>query len=111
LTRPKFSVFPAYPQARSRVHHPVMTRPFSRSTLPLAALSLALMVLVGACTMSSQQRADRDAERCAASGYQPTSDAYADCLTRLGTERDARVQARHREMMEKSVAPPLSPGQ
>jgi hypothetical protein len=88
-----------------------MTHSSSRSILPLAMLPLALAVLVGACTMSSEQRAERDAERCAASGYQPKSDAYADCVTRLGTERDARVQARHREMMEKSVAPPLSPGQ
>ena len=88
-----------------------MTRPLSRSPLPLAVLPLALTVLLGACTMSASQRADRDAERCAASGYQPKSDAYADCITRLGTERDARVQARHREMMERSMAPPLSPGQ
>jgi hypothetical protein len=61
--------------------------------------------------MSSEQRAERDAERCAASGYQPKSDAYADCVTRLGTERDARVQTRHREMLEKSIAPPISRGQ
>jgi hypothetical protein len=88
-----------------------MTRPLGRLKLLLAMLPLALTVLVGACTMSAEQRADRDAERCAASGYQPKSDAYADCVTRLQTERDSRVRARHQEMLEESVAPPLSRGQ
>ena len=35
---------------------------------------------------------------------------FADCLARRATERDVRVQTRHREMLEKSVAPPLSRG-
>ena len=84
-----------------------MTRPFCRSILPLALLT----ALVGACTMSASQRAERDAERCAASGYHPKSDAYADCMTRLATERDTRVQTRHREMTERSMAPPILRGQ
>ena len=79
----------------------------------LAVILLALGALAAGCSsmQSAEQRADQDAERCKAGGRQPDSKEFKDCVIRLETERQTRVQARHREMMERSIAPPITRGQ
>lgn len=67
-------------------------------------LLLALGPLVTGC-LSVGQLGQRDEERCAARGLQPNTDAYANCLTSLETERKLRMDARHREQVERSAAP------
>ena len=75
---------------------------FIRRSILLFALSAAL----ASCAASPQQLAQRNDERCAARGLQPQTDAFADCVTRLETERDVRMQSRHRDLLEKTTAPP-----
>jgi hypothetical protein len=82
-----------------------MTRTLSRSIL-----LLALGLPMAGCITTAEQVAQRNNERCAERGYQPKTDAFADCLVRLDSERDARLQARHREVTEKSGAPSLNRG-
>jgi hypothetical protein len=65
---------------------------------------LALGLLVAGCS-SASQLAQRDEERCAARGLQPKTDAYMNCLAGLETERKLRMDARHREQVERSAAP------
>jgi hypothetical protein len=56
---------------------------------------------VAACASSAEQQAQRDDERCAARGLQPNTKAHDDCVTSLANQRDARMQQRHREMVER----------
>jgi hypothetical protein len=74
------------------------------------ALLLALGSLATGCITTAEQQAKRNNERCADRGLQPNSDAFADCIVRLETERDARMEARRREMVEKSAIPPSNRG-
>ena len=64
-----------------------MTRSFGR---PL--LVLALCALTAGCITSAEQQAQRNEERCAARGYQPNTDAFKDCMVRIDTERELRMQ-------------------
>ena len=86
-------------------HIPVMTRSVSRSIL-----LLALSVAVVGCAMTAEQVALRNNERCTARGYQPNTDAFADCIVRLETESTVRRDARHRELTETSGAPSSNRG-
>ena len=70
-------------------------------------LLLALGLFVAGCS-SASQLAQRDEERCAARGLQPQTDAYTNCLVSLETERKLRMDARHREQVERSAAPSFS---
>jgi hypothetical protein len=70
---------------------------------------LALGGLLAACA-SAAQLGDRDKERCTERGYQPNTDAFADCLLRLESERSARTEQRRREMLEKPALPPSNRG-
>jgi uncharacterized protein YecT (DUF1311 family) len=63
-------------------------------------LLLALTALASACATSPEEQARRDGERCAA-GHQPQSKSYEDCLSRVASDRDARLQQRHRELVER----------
>ena len=75
--------------------------------------SLALLaptLLVTGCVTSPEQIAKRNADQCTARGYQPNTDAYADCLVRVDTERDQRSESRRREALEKPAIPPLNRG-
>jgi hypothetical protein len=56
---------------------------------------------VAACASSAEQQAQRDDERCAARGLQPNSKEHDDCVTSLASQRDARMERRHREMVER----------
>lgn len=69
-------------------------------------LLLVLSALVAGCATSTEQLAQRNNERCAARGLQPNTDAFAECATRLETERDVRIQSRHRDLLEKTSSPP-----
>jgi hypothetical protein len=60
---------------------------------------------VAACASSAEQQAQRDDERCTARGYQPNSKAHDDCVTSLAAQRDARMQQRHRELVERPATP------
>ena len=70
-------------------------------------LLLALSAALAGCASSSERIAQRNNEQCAARGLAPNSDAFADCVTRLETERDARINARHRDLVTQTTAPPL----
>jgi hypothetical protein len=79
---------------------PLMTSSFGRPILVLA-----LCALSSGCITTAEQQAQRNDERCAERGYQPKSDAFADCLVRLDTERSLRLQQRQHEIAEKSAIP------
>jgi hypothetical protein len=72
-------------------------------TLPL----LLLGAVLAGCA-SAGQRAAHNEERCVARGFQPKTDAFSDCLVRLDSEREQRMDARRNELLEKSSSP-LSP--
>jgi hypothetical protein len=80
-----------------------MTYPFCRPIL-----LLALSALVAGCATSPEQLAQRDGDRCAARGLQPNTKAHDDCLTQLQNQRDARNQARHRELVERPAPTPYN---
>jgi hypothetical protein len=83
----------------------IMTCSFRRSLL-----ALALCVLTTGCLTSAEQQAARNNERCAARGYQPDTDAFKDCLVRLDTERELRIQTRRQEMLERTAIPSSNRG-
>ena len=68
---------------------------------------LMLSALVAGCT-SAGQLAQRDNERCVSLGLQPKSDAFSDCVVRVESERQQRMDNNRREMMEKPFIPPTS---
>lgn len=75
-----------------------------------AMLILPIGVLASGCITTAEQQAKRNEERCVERGYQPKTDAFSDCVVRLEGERSARMDARHREQVEKSAAPSLNRG-
>lgn len=75
-----------------------------RSTIAM----FVLLACAGCATSSPEQIAARNEQRCIARGYQPKTDAFADCLTRVDGERDTRMQQRHREEVERSGVPGAS---
>ena len=77
--------------------------------MPRFILLTLLGALLAGCT-SAAQIAQRNEERCQERGYQPKTDAFADCVTRLETERSVRGEQRRREMLEQSAAPPSNRG-
>ena len=86
-------------------HIPDMTR-----ALPRSILLLALALPIAGCVTTAEEIAKRNNARCVERGYQPNTDAFSDCLVRLDSERDLRMQERHREITEKSGAPSLNRG-
>lgn len=64
-----------------------------------------LIALVAACAMSAEQQAQSDGERCAARGLQVNSKAHDECITSLQSQRDARLQRRHQELVERPSTP------
>jgi hypothetical protein len=76
---------------------------------PFIILFAILGALLAGCT-SAKQIAERNEERCQARGLQPKTDAYQECIVQLDNERDRRVEARRREMIEQSAAPPSNRG-
>jgi hypothetical protein len=74
---------------------------------PLLLLSLAL--LATGCA-STEQLAQRNEERCAARGFARDSDAFKNCLVDLDSERDARMEANRRRMLEQSSPPYIPAG-
>jgi hypothetical protein len=79
-------------------------------TMTRFILLTLLGALLAGCISTAEQIAQRNEERCQARGYQPKTDAFADCVTRLETERSARGEQRRREMLEQSAAPPSNRG-
>ena len=73
-----------------------------------SVLLLALSVLAAGCITTAEQAARRNEERCVARGYQPKTDAFNDCVVRLETERDQRMESRRREALEKPDNPTAS---
>jgi hypothetical protein len=67
-------------------------------------LLLTLCLALAGC-MTAAQRAQNDEQRCAARGLPPNSDAFKDCVVQLETERQMRIDARHREQVERSANP------
>ena len=83
--------------------------PASGVTMTRFLLLTLISASLAGCT-SAAQIAQNNEERCQARGYQPKTDAFADCVTRLETERSVRGEQRRREMLEQSAAPPSNRG-
>ncbi len=77
-------------------------------TAPRFLLLAALCALAAGCLSSRDQVAQRNNERCAARGFQPNTDRFSECLVALDSERDARMESRRRDMMERSNVPPAA---
>jgi uncharacterized protein YecT (DUF1311 family) len=75
---------------------------FCRSLLLLSVMG----GLVAACATAAQQTQNDD-DRCTAHGLKPTTKEHDDCVTRLQSSRDARLQQRHQEMVERPAATPF----
>jgi hypothetical protein len=82
----------------------------SGATMTRFILLSLLGALLAGCGTSAEQLAQRNEERCQARGYQPKTDAFADCVTRLESERSLRGEQRRRELLEQSAAPPSNRG-
>ena len=79
-------------------------------TVPLRA---ALYLRVSTARQAEHDVSIPDQKRqgeayCAARGYQPKTDAYADCLLRLESDRSARTEQRRRDALEQSYFPSAS---
>ena len=74
-------------------------------------LLLALLVpLAGCATSSPEQIAQRNNDRCIARGYKPGTDEFADCVVRVDSERDQRMERNRRDLMERPSDPGLPKG-
>ena len=52
----------------------------------------------------------RNNDRCIARGYKPGTDEFADCVVRVDSERDQRMERNRRDLMEKPSDPGLPQG-
>jgi hypothetical protein len=78
-------------------------------SIPVRFLALtAVCLLTAGCLSPREQLSQRDQDRCVARGYQPGTDAHADCLTGIESERQTRMESRRRDMMERSNIPPAA---
>jgi hypothetical protein len=62
--------------------------------------------LVAGCAMTAAQQTQSDEQRCEARGLKPTTKEHDDCVSRLQSTSDARMQRRHQEMVERPAATP-----
>jgi hypothetical protein len=76
----------------------------------LALLAIGGLATGCVTTTTPEQQAKINEERCVARGYQPKTDAFSDCVVRLESERDTRLQQRHREAAERNGIPSTSRG-
>ena len=81
-----------------------------RSSHCRTILLLALSVLATGCVTTAEQQAKHNEERCVARGYKPGTDEFADCVVRVDSERDLRMEKNRRELMEKPDGPSLPRG-
>lgn len=72
-------------------------------TMRLLLLPVVALLLAGCWTTG--QLAQRDSERCVARGYRPDTPDFKKCLVEVETERQTKMDARHREMLERSAIP------
>jgi hypothetical protein len=61
---------------------------------------LVLSIFLASCSAETHSVAQRN-DVCAARGHQPDTDAFSDCVVRLESERELRIDARRRELLEK----------
>ena len=71
-------------------------------------LALALGLLVTGCATSPERQAQLDNARCTNADRQPGSKAHDDCVSRIVAQRDARLQQRHRELVEQRAPTPYN---
>ncbi len=73
---------------------------------------LTLSVTLASCitTSSPEQIAQRNNDRCIARGYKPGTDDFADCVVRVDSERDQKMERNRRELLEKPDGPGLPRG-
>ena len=83
-----------------------MTAPLWRTAL----IPLIGLLATGCLTTSPEQQTKRNEERCIERGYKPKTDDFADCVVRIENERSARMDARHRDEVERSAMPSLNRG-
>jgi hypothetical protein len=99
--RLKISAIVTYPQARmGRASHMI-------SSLRRGILVSIMSGLVAACAMSPEKQAQNDEQRCTARGLKPTTKEHDDCVSGLTSSRDARMQQRHRELVERPAPTPF----
>ena len=77
-------------------------------TRNLLVLSMLAALLAGCA--SAKDVAARNEARCQARGLEPKTDNYENCIRQLETERDARMESRRREELEKPAIPPSNRG-
>ena len=77
----------------------------TRSLVLLAVLA----ALLAGCA-SAKDIAARNEERCKARGLEPKTDNFENCLRQLENERDARMESRRREELERPAIPPSNRG-
>jgi hypothetical protein len=82
-----------------------MIRTKTRSLLLLCLLAVTL----SACASAKDLEARNEA-RCQARGLEPNTKNYEDCLRQIEAERDARMEQRRRENLERSAVPPSNRG-
>ena len=82
----------------------------TRSFRAILLLSLLARRCDGLHHAPPSSRRKRNEERCVERGYQARTDAFSDCVVRLDDERNARMDARHREQIEKSAEPSSNRG-
>ena len=82
-----------------------MIRTKTRSLLLLCLLAVTL----SACASAKDLEARNEA-RCQARGLEPNTKNYEDCLRQIESERDARMEQRRRENLERSAIPPSNRG-
>jgi hypothetical protein len=70
--------------------------------IPVLPLTLCLLL---ACCASAERVAQNNNERCVNRGLQPNTKEFEDCLGRVETDRQIRMDDRRMEQMTKSANP------
>jgi hypothetical protein len=68
-------------------------------------LVLLLGTLATGCITTAEQQAKRNEDRCVTRGYKPGTDEFKDCVVRVDSERDQRMEQNRRNLLEKPDSP------
>jgi hypothetical protein len=70
---------------------------------PTFFVLMAALVLATGCGPTAEEQQAADQQRCSSFGYQPGSDAFAQCMMKIDSQRQAQAAADRRAAQERAA--------